>query len=493
MAVAFTPLIAACGSAPATSSSTTPTAAAASTAASPTAAAAAATPTAAASTAASPTAAAAAGASPTAATSTSTTPAASTTPVAAATPNTSIKAQMTFSWWGTGERNTKTQAVIDLFQKAYPNVSVQGTSVGDFTTYWQKLTVQAAAHGLPDVPQMQTRYMSAYDTRGALRVLDDLIASPGQIDVSGVPKVTVDAGRGPDGKLYMISTGSATDNWMYNDTMVTNAGLASPTTLTTFDAIQTWLLSAKDKLPKGVYPSDLLGDDDTVWWAWISSQGQPVFAKDGTLGFPKQTMIDYWNWWEKLRTAGATVTASMRSEEPTSNVQTYLATGKAMFAQAPANQLGAYQTALTTGKLGTMKISMFPKTSAGNGQVLVTNGMSIAANTKVLDAAAAFVNFFTNDPAAAAVYASDNGTVTVTKLLDAQIAQPNIAASQKEYLQFLKAVIASEPTIVDFPANYNAVVLALKNNYSNVSFGKATVSAAVDAFFTQANAAAKSS
>jgi multiple sugar transport system substrate-binding protein len=116
--------------------------------------------------------------------------------------------------------------------------------------------------------------------------------------------------------------------------------------------------------------------------------------------------------------------------------------------------------------------------------------MSIAANTSNLAAAAAWVNFFTNDPDAAKAYSSDNGTVTVTTLLNAQIDQPGIAPSQKEYLQFLKDVVAGNPTIIDFPANYNAVVLALKNNYSNVSFGKATVPAAVDAFFSQANAAA---
>ena len=400
-----------------------------------------------------------------------------------------IAGKIAFSWWGTGERNTKTQAVINLFLKKYPKASIQGVSVGDFTTYWEKLTVEAAAHNLPDVPQMQVRYMSAYDTRNALKPLDDLVKS-GAIDVSGIPKVVVDSGRGPDGKLYMIPTGSATNNWMYNDTLVTTTGVASPTTLKTWDDIQKWLLAAKDKLPSGTYACDLRGDDDSIWWAWVATNGKPVFNSDGTLGFPKQLMIDYWNWWETLRKAGATVPAAMHSEEPSSNVQRYLALGKVMFDEAPANQLGAYQTALTAAGKGTMKVAAFPNGPSGNGQVLVNNGLSIAANTTNLTTAAAWVNFFTNDPDGATAYASDNGTVTVTKLLDAQIAQTGVAAATKDYLEFLKGVIASKPTIVNFPANYNAVNLALVNNYSNVAFGKATVSAAVDAFFSQANAAA---
>ena len=395
-----------------------------------------------------------------------------------------------FSWWGTGQRNTKTQAVIKLFQQKYPQASIQGVPIGDFSTYWQKLTVEAAAHNLPDVPQMQVRYMSAYDTRGALRPLDDL-AAQGVIDISGIPKVVVDSGRGSDGKLYMIPTGSATNNWMYNDSMVKAAGLPSPDTLATWDALQQWLLQAKGKLPSGVYACDLKGGDDSIWWAWVATTGQKVFNPDGTLGFSKQTMVDYWNWWEALRKAGATVPAAMNQEEPTSNVQTYLATGKVMFDEAPANQLSAYQSALTTAGKGTMLVAAFPRTSAGNGQALINNGMSIAANTTNLPTAAAWVNFFTNDPEGAKAYSSDNGTVTVTALLDAQIAAAAGAApGQQTYLKFLKDVIAGNPTIIDFPANYNAVVLALKNNYSDVAFGKASVQAAVDAFFSQANAAA---
>ncbi|MFZ0216733.1 MAG: ABC transporter substrate-binding protein [Candidatus Dormiibacterota bacterium] len=403
-----------------------------------------------------------------------------------------VNGSLAFSWWGAGERNTHTQNVINLFQQKYPKVSVQGVAVGNFTTYWEKLTVEAAAHNLPDVPQMQVRYMQAYDTRNALRALDDLVAS-GAIDVSGIPKVIVDSGRGPDGKLYMIPTGSATNNWTYNETMVGNAGMKAPP-VGSWSDLQKWLLAIKDKLPHGVYASDLLGgSDDAVWWAWVATHGQPVFTKSGKLGFSKKLMVDYWNWWETLRKAGATVPASMVSEESTNNADTYLALGTVAFTESPANQIGAKQAPLTAAGKGTLKLAPFLKTSQGNGQVLVNNGMSIAANTSNLASAAAWINFFTNDAAGAKAYASDNGSVSVTKLLNAQIADPTVLGpGVLEYLQFMKQVIANQPTIIDFPPNYNAVVLALGNNYSNVSFGKASVASAVDAFFSQANAAATS-
>jgi multiple sugar transport system substrate-binding protein len=399
-----------------------------------------------------------------------------------------VEGEISFTWWGTGERSRKTEAVMALFQQKFPKAKLQGQPVGDFNTYWQKLTVEAAARNLPDVPQMQVRYLAVFATRRALRPLDDLVQS-GAIDVSGIPKVVLDSGRGRDGKLYMVPTGSATNNWFYNVTMAEKAGLP-PLASDTWEQLQKWLLDAKDKMPAGVYASDLRGGGDAEWWAWIASHGQPPFTKSGKLGFPKELMVQYWNWWETLRKAGATVTAAMMQEEPTDNQQGYITLGRVMFDQRPANQLAAIQAPLTASGKGTLKLAAFPRRPGGNGQVLVNNGMSIAANCTNVSTAAAWINFFTNDPDGAKAYASDNGAVTVTKLLDAQIAEAASATpARKEFLQFIKGVIDGKPTIVDFPANYGAVVQAIASNYSNVAFGKASVESAVDTLFSQANAA----
>ncbi len=408
-------------------------------------------------------------------------------PAAAAPPPGPIQGEIGFSWWGTGERSRKTQAVMTLFQQKYPKAQLDGEPVGDFNTYWEKLTVEAAARNMPDVPQMQVRYLTVYATRHALRPLDDLVQS-GAIDVSGIPKVAVESGRGRDGKLYMIPTGSATNNWMYNTTMADKAGLPVLRSNMTWEQLQRWLLDAKDKLPSSVYASDLRGADDSILWAWVASHGQVLFNKSGKLAFPKQLMVDYWNWWETLRKAGATVTAAMMQEEPTDNQQGYLTLGRAMFDERPANQLAAIQAPLTASGKGTLKLATFPVLPKGNGQVLVNNGLSIAANCTNIPTAAAWINFFTNDPDGAKVYSSDNGAVTVTSLLAGQIAGSAPDSPVKAYLQFLKDMINSRPTVIDFPANYSAVVQALANNYSNVAFEKATVEASVDAFFSQVNA-----
>lgn len=398
-----------------------------------------------------------------------------------------ITGQIRFSWWGTGTRSTKTQGVMDLFQKAHPGASVQGEPVGDFSAYWQKLTVEASAQNLPNVPQMQVRYLNQYATRHALMPLDELTKS-GAIDVSGIPKLLLDSGRGPDGKLYMIPTGSATDAWMYNSTMAEKAGLPALTDKMTWNDLQGWLLQAKDKLPSGVYASDLRGGSDAVWYSWVLSHGKPLFKK-GALGFSKQLMIDFWNWWDKLRKAGATVPADMFSEEPTDNQQGYITLGKVMFDTRPPNQLTAIQTPMTAKGTGTLKLEMFPHGVAGNGMALVNSGMSIAGNAANLPTTAGWVNFFANDAAGAKLYASDNGAVTVTKLLNAQIADPSTPPLTQTSLAFVKKVIGAKPTMISYPTGYFTVTDSLLRNFTSFVHGQVPVENAVDTFFSEANSA----
>jgi multiple sugar transport system substrate-binding protein len=199
-------------------------------------------------------------------------------------------------------------------------------------------------------------------------------------------------------------------------------------------------------------------------------------------------MADYWNWWEKLRQAGATPPASMMTEEPTSDAQLYVTTGRVLVEEVPANHLNAIQTLMAPNNLGTVKLAMFPKAGAGNGAKLVNSGMSIATNSSNVPAAAAFINFWTNDAQGAKVYASDNGAVSVTKLLNAQIADETTPKLVRDALSFTEQVIRTNPPIVRYPSGYAAVVTSLNQAYQNVAFGKTTVTQAVDTFFSEANA-----
>ena len=397
-----------------------------------------------------------------------------------------IEGTLRFSWWGSQIRNEKTNAVIDLFEEAYPNVTIQ-RETADFFPHWEKLTVQAAANDQPCIIQMQSRFMSNYAPRNVLRPLDDLVEA-GAIDTSGVPDVFMDSGR-YDGELYSIPTGVFYFVMMYNADYLAQAGLEEPTPEWTWDDLKQLLLDAVGQMPEGVAPAQNMGPDPEPFYAYIQSHGQPVFD-EASLGFDQQLMIDWFEMWEELREAGATNSIEAVVEEPDSFEESNLGVGSVMLDNKAANQLDGHQDALDAAPNaeGTLKMQKHPNGPEGAGDDLGTNGMSIGANCpeENVPAAAAWINFFLNNEEGAEIYASDNGVVTVESLREAQINDPNTLPGQKRNLELIDTIVEFEPEPVVYPPGYAALLEAQERAYESVAFGRQSVEEAVDEFFSEA-------
>jgi multiple sugar transport system substrate-binding protein len=50
---------------------------------------------------------------------------------------------LALAWWGNPTRNKNTQAMIDAYMKANPDVKISGQP-GEFNSYWDKLATQTA-------------------------------------------------------------------------------------------------------------------------------------------------------------------------------------------------------------------------------------------------------------------------------------------------------------------------------------------------------------
>ena len=99
---------------------------------------------------------------------------------------------------GQPHRNKNTQAAIDAYLKANPDVKIEAQP-GEFASYWEKLATQTAGGTAPDIIQMDMAYISEYGNRGALLDLR-------QVDVSKFVEGTVDSGK-IDDKLVGINAG----------------------------------------------------------------------------------------------------------------------------------------------------------------------------------------------------------------------------------------------------------------------------------------------
>ena len=399
-----------------------------------------------------------------------------------------VKGAIGVTWWGGDQRNKLTNAVADMFVKEHPGVTIDRQSA-DWTGYWTKVNVQAAGKSLPCVVQIQGRQLNDYTKNSVLIPLDPMIDS-GAIDVSGIPKAVVDAGRGTDGKVYLVSYGVAYDAVGINTTVAQQAGVDVPAEGYNWDDFVSFLTKAQPKLPAGVAAADSHGGITNFFIGWAQANGKQVFGKDGKLGFSKEDLTGYWNMWEKLRKANVTISADKTAEEPTSTEQSYLATGQVMADTLPGNALTpASKTLVGAHSDQTLTSIPYPSGPNGSGNPLYPSGFAIAKNCQNVPTAAAFISYFTNNPSAGKVFAADNGAPSNTKVLDAQLADASLSATKKHELELYKQIVAANPGTIIFPPKYQATFEApFKLNYDEVAFGRMTVTQAVDKFFSEANA-----
>ncbi|WP_019178895.1 extracellular solute-binding protein [Microbacterium yannicii] len=396
-----------------------------------------------------------------------------------------VEGEIQYAWWGGTGRNEKTQAVIDLYTAANPEVTVKGTT-SEYNAYWENASVQAAGGNLACIPQMQNRVMADYADRGALRPLDDLVES-GVIDVSEIPEGVLDSGRGKDGNLYMIPYGAAFGALLVNETQVEQWGESVPEDGYDWEELSDWLSTLVDA--SGTPAIDLFGGNDDQLEAWVRSQGDNLYGEDGGLGFGKDSLVDFWNYSEALREDGVTISAERGSEllgVPLE--QQPFSQGQQPTFFWPANGLSSAQATIEGVTPGTaLTAVVMPSGEAGPGNALWLSGLAISKDCDNVATAASFIDFFVNDEEAALVYASDNGANTNTANLEALLDSPDIPDTRKTELRLYAYLADADIAPVVYGKGYQSVFLdALARYYQQVSFGELSVEDAADAFIAEA-------
>jgi multiple sugar transport system substrate-binding protein len=386
------------------------------------------------------------------------------------------------SFWGSSSRVAKYTQINELFEQKYPGTKVQA-SAGDFSTYFDKLNVQAAGKSLPCVTTLQTRQLNDYTTNGTMMDLEPLVKS-GQIDVSDIPKTVLDTGRGPDGKLYMIPFGVAWNADTVNSAMAEQYGIPLLKEGYTWDEYGDWLKDAASKLPDGIAATDDQGQDEPTFSAYVISHGYDMFNDKGKIGFPKSVLTDYWNMWQKYAKAGYTTTPQQNAEEPAQLEQFDVTLGKVLSEQTAGNALPGIQKANPSANMTSMA---FASGKAGLGNMFFVSGYSIPVSCNNVDTAAAYNDFWTNDDEASNVFATDNGAAANARQLKDQVAAATDGV--KTALEQYQYILSKKVPAQTIPSGYNAVFeQSFLRNYQDISFGRKSVKQAVDAFFSEANA-----
>jgi multiple sugar transport system substrate-binding protein len=339
-------------------------------------------------------------------------------------------AKLRMSWWGNDDRAQRTQQVIDLFQAAYPDITVEGEPDGGAGDHFQILDTQLAASDAPDIIQFGGNWP---DYKQYLEPLNSylgnqlMINTPEEFDQTALIPAT-DA----DGNLFAVSLGTNTLVLAYNKTMIEAAGVDLPKDNMTWDELIAYGQELKAKLPDGVWP---FVDNSTNQANYLSffyqQQGTPLWTlDDGGKSYATVESARKWlQLWADMRAEGLIpdpdTTYAYTELGPDSSA---FVAGKAVIDLIWSNQGAAYQAAMTD-EIG---MTTLPKGGEKAYVIQMSQYLAINKDSKNKEAAALFVNFFVTSPDAGAVLQTNRG-VPSSPVVRAAIADQATATDAEVY------------------------------------------------------------
>ena len=348
---------------------------------------------------------------------------------------------LAFAWWGNDVRNKNTQAAIDIYMKANPNVKI-APQPGEFASYWDKLATQTAGGTSPDVIQMDMNYIAEYGNRQALLDLS-------KVDVSKFAEGTVDSGKIND-QLVGINAGVNSALIFANPAIFEKAKMDMPD-----DTTWTWdsmfeisaEVAAKAGVPFGIVQAFA---SDAFFGAFLRQNGKALFTPDG-LAFDAGDAQAWFDLMVKAQKAKAIGTAQQISEEGSSGSGkaidlAALATGKTAMQYYNSNQLPAVTTAAGS-ELALLRFpSLTGKATDRKAWYKASMLWSASAKTENPDAVVALVDWWVNSPECAAINLTERGVPCNTEIL-AEI-KPKLDKTQQavvKYIEDIKPELAETP------------------------------------------------
>ncbi len=371
-------------------------------------------------------------------------------------------------WWGNPDRDRRTNEVIDLYSKTTGTEVIPETYA--WNDYWQKLATQAAGRNLPDLIQMDYRYIFEYARRQQLAALDDYVGKTlelGDFDPNQLASGKV------DGKLYGVSMGANSMTHVYDQALLEKLGvtLPDPTTWTEEDFVAMGK-DLKDKLPDGMYFSQNMGSVEPMLETWVRQRGKALYTEDGTIGYEAADLADFFTFWKMMQDEGLTPPADVQSQDADGKMESsMLVTGKALFGFIHSNQLVANQKLMPD----EINITMIPNQKGGQpGQYLKPSMLlSMAETSSDKDAAAALMNFFITDPKANAILQIERGVSGDASVREELVG--GLSPTEKKIIDYLDIVATSVgPLPPPPPKNAGELERALRPAWDAISFEQVT-------------------
>ncbi|MEK3890509.1 ABC transporter substrate-binding protein [Bacillus sp. FSL K6-3431] len=304
------------------------------------------------------------------------------------------KVELRMTWWGSQDRHDRTLKVIKLYEEKNPNVKISSEFTG-WDGYWEKIATQAAGQNLPDIIQMDYKFLSDYSDKGLLIDLNAYVES-GALSLDDVDPQYLDGGK-IDGKLFAINIGANAHAVLIDPAMFKEAEIPIPDPGYTWDDLQVIGKKLSNKLGDGVYglhPSAGI----MAFKHYLREHNTWLFNDDGTdLGYEDdQLLVDFLKMQADMLKSEAAAPPEVFKSAGSNIEQMPIITGKtAMLMDVHSNQIVAMEEA--AGR--PLQLILQPMLEGGELGHYIKPGqfLSVSSHSKNVEEAAKFIDFFTND------------------------------------------------------------------------------------------------
>lgn len=385
--------------------------------------------------------------------------------------------ELRIMWWGDQKRADITNEALKIFQAKHPDIKI----VGEFAPssgYFDKLNTQLASGTAPDVFFLGGNVVD-YAKKDVLLNLDPYVGK--ELNLDGMDETMIEYGR-LDGKLQHISAGANARGIVVNQALFEKAGVPLPASDWDWADYAAISKELSDKLGDGFYGTYNFTVDGMD--IFLKQRGKQLYdMKNGTLGFAKKDILEWFQYWEKTSAAGGVVTPELQVSNPHDDTsKSLLITGKAAMTLLPSNQLAAFQS-LTEDPLVLLPVPRGPK---GTGVVFESSqGLSGYANTKHPKEVATLMDFWIHDPEAAKILGNDRG-VPVTEA-NRNLLQEGAGPVEEivyNYTSLVSEATKTEPFDVSYnPPGFAEFSKLAQTTNQEIGFGRKSVEQAVSDFY----------
>ncbi|NLJ84699.1 MAG: extracellular solute-binding protein [Halanaerobiaceae bacterium] len=352
------------------------------------------------------------------------------------------KIQLRVSWWGSETRHQATLDAIALYEELNPHVDIIPEYSG-FEGFRNKLFSQVMAGNAPDI---FTTVMEWYPD---LRDADAMVDITGMVDVSGHNPMYVEA-CSLDGKMYGVNLSVNGMVLIQNNTLLEKLGVEPLEAPYTWDEMVAKFQEVYEKSNGRVYGApDFTANPEGMGFDIFKYYGYSVLGYEDAFPFDndkftinKEDIQSFLQFFADMRETNAIAPVDISAMNDFS-ANSLLIQNLTAYEINYAGTFGRYQDQ-TTDDLQPLPMPVGPNGESGD---LARPGLifSVSKNSKHVEEAAKFIDWFTNSPEAAKILKTSRGILPTEVQRAAMLeAGSEISAVDEKVMRVMDEILQRE-------------------------------------------------